>query len=477
MNAEVQPVDGSPMVSRRVVMFVFKDPRNDARVLREAATLQAAGHQVTIMARPTKASTTIGDREVRDGIEIVRVATPHAWRFYWNWVRYPWKIRTWWVGRMREALGRLPSSLPKVAALAIFGFVTLGWSIVRAPFNALASRRPTSPGGSVLDWLVRWRFAVVGWAGAAASAAPPADVYHGHDLSGLEAAARAWQRDGGYLVYDSHEIYLESGPNAPRPRLLKALFARRERRLIREVAAVITVNLSIARELAARYEPSRIVIVHNCPARWQPPATPDDKIRAATGIPRGDPVALYHGAFSPHRGIEQLAEAVLYPGLERVNAVVMGYGSQREILAEMASDPRYGGRVHVLDAVPPDELLPWVASADVVVAAIQPSTLNHRLSTPNKLFEALAAGVPVVVSDFPEMRRIVLDDPLGPLGEVCRPDDVEDVARAIRVIVDLPPAQRTALRQRCLRAAHARWNWEIEGARLLDLYSAIGENA
>src|SRR5664279_3615515 len=52
---------------------------------------------------------------------------------------------------------------------------------------------------------------------------------------------------------------------------------------------------------------------------------------------------------------------------------------------------------------------------------IQDSTLNHRLSTPNKLFEALAAGVPIVASDLPELRRIVMEDPAGPLGVLCNP--------------------------------------------------------
>ena len=133
----------------------------------------------------------------------------------------------------------------------------------------------------------------------------------------------------------------------------------------------------------------------------------------------------------------------------------------------MAEEPRFGGRLHVLAAVPPDELLPWVASADVDVLPIQPSTLNHRLSTPNKLFESLAAGVPVVVSDFAEMHRIVLDDPAGPLGAVCDPSDVDAVAAAIAVASSSGRRRRRSeLRARCLTAAHERWNWETEVSRL-----------
>jgi glycosyltransferase involved in cell wall biosynthesis len=200
-----------------------------------------------------------------------------------------------------------------------------------------------------------------------------------------------------------------------------------------------------------------------------------DLIRAANGIPAEARIALYHGGFSVHRGLEQLADAILEPGLETTQAVFLGYGSQRAMLDRMAADPRFGGRLHVLAAVPPSELLPWVASADVAVMPIQPSTLNHRLSTPNKLFEALAAGVPVVVSDFEEMHEIVLNDPAGPLGTVCQPTDVADVARAIRQVLELPPDEAAALRDRCLRAAHERWSWESEIVGLIDLYRDLSD--
>jgi glycosyltransferase involved in cell wall biosynthesis len=218
-----------------------------------------------------------------------------------------------------------------------------------------------------------------------------------------------------------------------------------------------------------------VIVVHNCAPRWDPPALPPTLLRDLFEIPAEAPIALYHGGFSRHRGMEELAQATLQPGMERVHVVYLGYGSLREELLAMAGDATYGGRLHVADKVSPDELLPWVASADVGVMPIQASTLNHLLSTPNKLFESLAAGLPVVASDFPEMHRIVADDPAGPLGELCRPDDPADIARAILAIVDQPPATRSALRARCLGAAHERWNWEHEVAGLLDLYRELPE--
>jgi glycosyltransferase involved in cell wall biosynthesis len=159
------------------------------------------------------------------------------------------------------------------------------------------------------------------------------------------------------------------------------------------------------------------------------------------------------------------------PGLERVHLVFLGY--RTAILEPIVTAFPRPDRIHVLPAVPPEELLGWVAGADLDSILFQPTELNNLISTPNKLFESLAAGVPVISSDFPVRRRIIIDDPDGPLGAVCDPTDPEAIAAAIRSIIDLDPAGRADLRRRCLEAAHARWNWETESARLVDLYASL----
>ncbi len=461
-------------------MFVFNDCTTDARVLREAASLVEAGHEVTIMARPRNVASTTVERERRDGFEIVRIPLPQGWKRWYVLGRYPWRARGWIRFRYAYDAKRGPKGWAEAVAVTPVALAWIGWMLVRAPFylafRALRRGR-TQPGGDTLDWLTRWRYSIVGWARAAAAAAPRADAYHGHDLSGLPGAVAAAARHGRTgpgthpaLVYDSHEIYVESGRIAKLPGWVRWLLARQERAWVDQVDALVTVNQSLAEDLGGRYRPRRVVVVRNCPARWEPPEPRPDLLRTAAGIPEGYPIALYHGGFSAHRGMEELAEAILQPGMERVHAVFLGYGSERASLDRRAVDPRYGGRLHVLDAVPPHELPPWVASADVGVMPIQRSTLNHYLSTPNKLFESLAAGVPVVVSDFPEMHRIVLTDPDAPLGATCDPADPADVARAIRSILELPADALADLHRRCLRAAHERYNWETEVARLTGLY-------
>ena len=195
-------------------------------------------------------------------------------------------------------------------------------------------------------------------------------------------------------------------------------------------------------------------------------------LRDAAGVPAGAQIVLYHGSFGAGRGLEQLLEAMRDPRLAAAHLVLLGYGPLEPSMRAAASED-LSGRTHVLDAVPPDRLLDLITDADVGVVAIQPTTLNHRLSTPNKLFESLAAGVPVVASDFPLIHHIVVEDPLGPLGTVCDPADPGQLSQALVEILGQADADRSALRDRCLAAAHARWNWETEADALLGLYRSL----
>lgn len=459
----------------RVVMFVYNDVSRDSRVLREAASLVAAGHSVTVMGRPHNIDDRTVSREERDGFTIIRVPIPHEWRTWWFRYRKPWRMRKLIWRRFLFNLRRGPSGWPRAIALVGAAIVMVAASLIRSPFIAISGGPRQTKHDSTLDWLTRWRFGVLGWAKAAAAAAPKADVYHGHDLTALPGAVHASKRNGGLVVYDSHESFLDAGTTSTRPRWGRAILGRYERRLARQAAALVTVNQSIGALLGSRFGLPRVVVVYNTPARWKPTAEPPDLLRRAAELPPETPIALYHGAFSAYRGLEELADALLVPGMEAVHAVYLGYGSGEAALRELAEDPHYGGRLHVLKAVPPEVLPAWVASADVGVMAIQASTLNHRLSSPNKLFESIAAGLPVVVSDFVEMRRIVLEDPDGPLGAVCDPADPASIAAAIRSILDLGPTERADLRARCLRAAHERWNWETESAKLVALYASLAD--
>ena len=402
----------------RVAVALYASLDHDGRVLREAKSLVEAGHDVTIYCL--------------------------AWQ---GAADTPFRV----VPKVPDRTKALPDG--------------------RSPFYGQTSSNALTRTARRLGWVVDYVRNLRSWGSWAVDAAATVDVWHAHDLPALMAVA-PFLGPTAKLVYDSHEIFLESGAATRIPGPLRRLLSFYERHLVRRTVAVVTVNDALAKDLTRRLRPKRTVVVHNCAPRWDPPAQPRHLLRAAAGLSDLASIALYHGALGSHRGIEQAIEALEAPRMETVDLVLLGYGNAGAAATTAAASD--GTRVHIVPAVSPDDLLGWVRDADVDVIALQHSTLNHWLSSPNKLWESLGAGVPVIVSDFPVMRHIVMDDPLGPLGATCEPDDPASIAAAIRTILDRPPDERAALRERCLAAAHARWNWETEVSRLVDLYGSLG---
>ena len=462
----------------RVAMYVANDASRDTRVLREADALAAAGHDVVLVALLSDGSPQPTEERRPSGVRLVRIPRGDSlsrWRTVQRRTAYPWRARgtarprvcSWICARARPAGS---AQAPRLLAM----LVALPWVAYRAvAYGLLGDQLPGLRRHGQLDYVMTWRLWVYGWASVAATVAPDADVHHGHDVTGLVAAVAAAKGTPALVVYDSHELYPESGLHARQGPFARWWLRSLERRLARHAVALVTVNRTLEAILRNNLGITRSIVVHNAPPRWIPPDPAPDLLRERLHLPPEARIALYHGSFAPDRGLEQLADAVLEPGMDDTHLVFLGYGRLRDELAERAAAPASRGRIHLLDAVPPDELAAWVASADVGVMPNQPVSANQRLSTPNKLFESMAVGLPIVSSDFPERRRIILDDPAGRLGAVCDPTKPEAIAAAIRSIVDLPIAERAALRSRILQAAHERWNWETESARLVALYEEL----
>lgn len=401
----------------RIAMALYSTLDHDSRVLREAGSLAAAGHDVTVYCLAWAGTTEVSFRVVTHRPDRSSVLPDASSSFH----------RGGRVGPLRR--------LTRLA----------GWM------------------SGYIRNIRAWGSWIVEDAGAV-------DAWHAHDLPGLIAIGPR-VRSGAALVYDSHEIFLEAGTATRLPGPVRRLLAAYERRLVRRVDAMVTVNEAYAGVLEKRLAPRRMVIVRNCPPRWQPTADGAPRLRASAGLADDVPLILYHGSLAADRGIEQSVAALSGPGMEDVHLALLGFGNVDRLGIDGAPA---SARVHRVEAVSPAELLGWVSEADVDVMPLQRSSLNHWLCTPNKLWESLAAGVPVVVSDFPVMRRIVMDDPGGPLGAVCDPADPASLAVAVRSLLDRPPSDRAVLRARCRAAAAERWNWETESARLIDLYGDLG---
>ncbi len=308
----------------------------------------------------------------------------------------------------------------------------------------------------------------MGWAIALDDVVEPADIWHGMWAGSLPALDRMRRRYGGRAVYDSRDVFMHSRKFARLGRPGRTLLEGVERRWARRADHILTVNDSYAGLLEKQLRVPRPTIVMNTPAAWTPPSPRPALIRQALGLSADTSVALYQGILTIERGIEQAMEAIL--DVPSAVLVLLGFGPLEKHFADLSSRAPYLGRVLLLPAVPPDDLLLWSASADVLVMAIQPTTLNHRYTTPQKLFESLAAGVPVVASDLPGMAPIV--EATG-AGVLCDPTSPSSIAAAISSIVTASPDDRLAMRERALRAGHDRYNWEAQLGTLFAVYGQL----
>ena len=409
---------------KRVTMTVFNNFQNDTRVLREAKSLVELGFRVKIMAI---FSTGMKEEEVIDGVDVSRVVLRP---FHLRWIR-------WWQGR--GFVGRKIGGLIRTVFMPIHRYLMF-LEFEREVVKILANEHT--------------------------------DIYHSHDLNTLRLGRKISKIHGKKLVYDSHELYLDRNRQRKAGPIKRALIKRMERRLIKSCDKVVTVNESIANILSKRYGVEEVgVIMNTPPIQFFPPTNNECNLREILGIGDEKKIAIYVGSIQSGRGIEKLLESLRF--IENVHLVLMGYGS-KEILGNLnVLAGRFGvtERFSVFGPVP-SELVPlYTSSADVGVAPILNSCLSYYLCSPNKVFEYMHAGIPVVASNFPEMSRVVIKEEIG---MVFDPEDPEDIANSIRRIVEDEGLQRK-YRINSLKGAR-KYNWGIESSKLQAIYMELFPN-
>ena len=280
------------------------------------------------------------------------------------------------------------------------------------------------------------------------------DLVHANDCDTMWVGAAAKLLRGSRLVYDAHELWPDRAGNPGwRPWLLacEALF-------VRLADATVTVSPGLAAVIAARYRVPKPVVVRNVPER---PRELDPSPAA------GAPVAVYSGTLAPGRGIEEALRAL--PSVPQLRLRLVGPDNDG-YAAHIRSEAEALGvadRLEILPPVRPVDVPAALAGARMGLALIQPSVLSYRLSLPNKLFEYVAAGVPVLASDLPVLGRTVQEEGIG---EVVPPGDVPAIAAAMRRLAE--PARNAEARER-VRSFAERSTWQRERLVLEDVYARL----
>ena len=189
----------------------------------------------------------------------------------------------------------------------------------------------------------------------------------------------------------------------------------------------------------------------------------EGKLRQALGLGSDDFIALYQGAFTINRGIEELLAMSGKLQGSRIQLVFMGYGMLQGSIEEAAASTE---NVHFQPAVPYQEMLQYTKDADVGLVSVRPICLSYLYCLPNKLFECIQAGVPVLVNDLPDC--VALLRTYG-IGRVVEGDEPQAWLEALMAMAGETPSFKAQV-QDGLARAQSQLNWEREQHVLIDVY-------
>ena len=218
-----------------------------------------------------------------------------------------------------------------------------------------------------------------------------------HSLSTLPLAPFC-RLCGARVIYDAHELETETKQLKG---LRKVISKRVEATFIGFAFAYIFVSRSIQKYYEDLYNLQNTEVIRNLPLYKK--IQPQDKFRALFDIDADKKIFLYQGALVEGRGVREIIAA--FADKPKMALVIMGFGALAdEITTEIDKFPN----IYFCPAVSPHELLNYTASADFGILSTDTSCLNHLYCLPNKLFEYIMAGLPILASDLVEV-GIILD--------------------------------------------------------------------
>lgn len=452
----------------RVYMFVYNAVTHDTRVLKEAQTLVDVGYQVTIYGildrSNSKAEEIVAYGNTLPNIRIVRIGLNPIHKRLFNTLLYADSNASQQTISMSQAIEEKKLSIgfisQKFRNKLVRGVRFLMALLKRTIVKLITLIFPLLPRYlSFFDYYLQV-YRLIKHA--------PTDIYHAHDLNTLPIAWWVSRRSVSKLVYDSHELYVERNRPNSISKLRKQLTAEVERFLIRRSDASITVNKSIAQELAQRYGVQQPTVVMNVPMYRKAQNIRIQSLRSELDIQASEKIIIYSGRVTFNRGLENLLRSLtMLPGH---HLVYMGFVAQsyKETLLKLAIELEVESRFHFFGPVLSEAVVPHLQQADVGVAAIQNACLSYYYCSPNKLFEYFAAGIPVAVSNFPELSALVTK---YKVGSTFDPENPQDIARAIRHILEDELTYQVMTERTQLVANDVTWAQQQEA--LLALYEDL----
>lgn len=263
------------------------------------------------------------------------------------------------------------------------------------------------------------------------------------------------------LVYDSHEYYTGVPELEGRPAVQK-IWKRIERYCIPKLKHCITVNNSIAKLYYDEYG-VKFDVVRNVPDIVQI----ERKTRAELGLPEDKCIVILQGAgININRGAEELLQSMQNIGDTLL--LIIGGGDVFEKLKTMRVELGLEDKVMILDKMPRAKMMSYTAAADLGATLDKPLSTNYLYSLPNKIFDYIMAGIPVLSSDLVELKAIIEKYKIGIIVDSHEP---EVIALGIFTFFHTPNLYEEAKSNTA--KALADLNWEKEKKVLVDIYTQL----
>lgn len=271
------------------------------------------------------------------------------------------------------------------------------------------------------------------------------------------------------LIYDSHEIYIETinqffpkkGWKAlygkPLIAINKFIHSRNESKLINQVHQMITVCDSLKYYFEEKLNVKNVLVVKNCPKDLTIKHNPT-LLRDKLQLPISDKIILYQGDVNISRGIEKMAKAMVF--IEKnIHFIIIGGGTKLEDFKHKYAS----NHIHFVGKVPFEELYEYTTSVDIGLTIIEPYNLSKKYALPNKVFEYMVAEIPFVTNNMPEASKIAKEENCGFIIDDSSPEKIASAINAIFKRTDLKE-----MGKRGRKAVEEKYNWEKEVEKLLE---------
>ncbi len=288
------------------------------------------------------------------------------------------------------------------------------------------------------------------------------DICVACDLDTLIPCHIVSRLSGKKLVYDSHE-YFTGQHGLAEKRIRHALWKRAERMIVPGIRYMITVSESIAELYRSEYGVNPLVVRNVAPSVAH--LTPYERIKL--GAEEGELLVVFQGSgINAGRGAEELIAAM--SRLEGIRLVIIGSGDIIESLRLKVMEGEDGDNVHFIPRMTWEEMMKYTMCCDTGLSLDTDTCINQRYSLPNKLFDYIAAGIPVVVSPLPEVSAIIKRYGCGLILDEVSPEAIAGQLKRLRDDRSL----LQALRER-VPEARKELNWEKEKVKEQEFFRVV----